>query len=119
MYPSPRQAALLIALQLKRAQKTRARVSEKTVKLICGRTMLREAFLYDLRRWLEDFGVLLVHLERGGFALVAISALEGAPPILAKGHIEKELKALKAGSLGEQAVLVELGLADDSEEESD
>ncbi len=51
MYPSPRQAALLVALVLKRVEKTRARVSEKTVKLICGRTMLRDAFLYDLRRW--------------------------------------------------------------------
>lgn len=118
MYPSPRQAALLVALVLKRAEKTRARVSEKTVKLICGRTMLRDAFLYDLRRWLEDFGVLLVRLERGGFALVAVSALEGAPPILAKDHIAKERKALNAGKLGEQAVLVELGLADDNEEES-
>jgi len=119
MYPSPRQAALLIALVLKRAAKTRARVSEKTVKLICRRVMLRDAFLSELRQWLEDFGVLLVRLERGGFALLAVSALEGAPPILAKDHIAKERKALKAGELDEQAVLVELGLADDSEEESD
>lgn len=41
------------------------------------------------------------------------------PPILAKDHIAKERKALKVGKLGEQAVLVELGLADDNEEESD
>ncbi len=49
---------------------------------------------------------------------MAVSALEGAPPILAKDHIAKERKALKAGKFGEQAVLVELGLADDNEEES-
>lgn len=119
MYPSPKQAALLIALMLKRAEKTRARVSEKTVKLICERSMLRDAFLYDLRRWLEDFGVLLVRLERGGFTLVAVSALEGAPPIFAKDSLAKERKALKAGKLDEQAVLAELGLIGDSEEESD
>lgn len=119
MYPSPKQAALLIALVLKRAGKTRARMSEKTVKLICGRSILRDAFLHDLRRWLEDFGVLLVRLERGGFALAAISALEGAPPILAKDYIAKERKAFKSGKFDEQAVLTELGLAEDTEEETD
>lgn len=47
-------------------------------------------------------------------ALEAVSALEGAPPILVK-----ERKALKSGKLSAQSVLVELGLAEDSEEESD
>lgn len=51
-------------------------------------------------------------------SLMAVGALECAPPILGK-LIAKERNALKAGRLGEQAVLVELGLADDNEEESD
>jgi hypothetical protein len=48
-----------------------------------------------------------------------VSALEGALPVLAKDHITKERKALKAGKLDEHAVLVELGLAGESEEDSD
>lgn len=60
-----------------------------------------------------------VRLRRRGFALVGVSELERSLPILAKDHIAKERKALAAGKLGERAVLVELGLADDNEKESD
>ena len=61
----------------------------------------------------------IVMPPRGGFALVAVSALERAPPILTKDHVAKERKALKTGKLDEQAALVELRLADDTKEESD
>jgi hypothetical protein len=57
--------------------------------------------------------------DRGSVRPVAVSALEGALPVLAKDHITKERKALKAGKLDEHAVLVELGLAGESEEDSD
>lgn len=48
MYPSAKQVALLTAVLLKRADKTRARVSEKTIKTLAGRTILRTAFTTDL-----------------------------------------------------------------------
>jgi hypothetical protein len=117
MYPSAKQVALLIAVLLKRAAKTRARVSEKTVKALAGRTTLRSAFTTDLRAWLEDFGVLLVQLDRGGFALVTTAALEGAPTVLAKDFVHVERRELMAGTLQENALLAELGIADEEGED--
>lgn len=117
MYPPAKQVALVMAVMIKRAEKTRARVSERTVKTLAGRNTLRDAFVFELRQSLEDFGVLLVRLDRGGFALVAISALEGAPTVLAKELVSAERKGLQAGTLDEQALLRELGLSGDYEQD--
>lgn len=117
MYPSAKQVALLAAVMLKRSEKSRARVSEKTIKHLAGRTTLRSAFTADLRAWLEDFGVLLVQLDRGGFALVAITALEGAPTVLSKNHVLEERKGLMSGNLDENKLLEELGIADEDVED--
>jgi len=76
--------ALRLAVLLKRTSKARARVSEKTLRLLSGRSTLREAFLSTVRAHLEDLNVTFVRLDRGGFALIATSALEGAPPALVK-----------------------------------
>lgn len=117
MYPSAKQVALLAAVMLKRAEKSRARVSEKTIKNLAGRTTLRAAFITDLRAWLEDFGVLLVQLDRGGFALVAITSLEGAPTVLSKNYVLEERRALIAGNLAEDKLLEELGIAGEDVED--
>ncbi|MES2130430.1 MAG: hypothetical protein V4463_24425 [Pseudomonadota bacterium] len=117
MYPSAKQVALLTAVLLKRSDKTRARVSEKTIKNLAGRTTLRTAFVADLRKWLEDFGVLLVQLDRGGFALTSIASLEGAPTILSKNYVLEERRALIAGSLGEDKLLDELGITGEEAED--
>lgn len=83
-YPSIETVALRLAVLLKRTDKTRARVSEKTFRILSGRTTLRDSFVVSIRNALEDFGVVSVRLDRGGFALIATSALEGAPPALVK-----------------------------------
>lgn len=83
-YPSIETVALRLAVLLKRTEKTRARVSEKTLRILSGRTTLRDSFVVSIRNALEDFGVVAVRLDRGGFALIATSALEGAPPALVK-----------------------------------
>ncbi len=83
-YPTPDTVALRLAVLLKRTEKTRARVSEKTLRILSGRSTLRDSFVIDLRNALEDLSVVSVRLDRGGFALIATSALEGAPPALAK-----------------------------------
>jgi len=83
-YPSVETVALRLAVLLKRTEKTRARVSEKTLRILSGRTTLRDSFVVSIRNALEDFGVVSVRLDRGGFALIATSALEGAPPALVK-----------------------------------
>lgn len=83
-YPSTETVALRLAVLLKRTEKTRARVSEKTLRILSGRTTLRDSFVVSIRNALEDFGVVAVRLDRGGFALIATSALEGAPSALVK-----------------------------------
>ncbi|WP_124837501.1 hypothetical protein [Burkholderia glumae] len=105
--------ALLLAVLLKRSGKTRVRVSEKTYRLISDRTVLRDAFLVDVRRELEDLGVLCVRLERGGFALIAISALEGAPSATARNLLPNR-RALSDDDLWD-----ELGMSGDDQEEND
>jgi hypothetical protein len=107
MYPTATKTALLLAVLLKRSGKTRARVSEKTIKLLSGRVRLRGAFIVDVSAKLEDFGVLAVEADRGGFGLVSIPALEGATAITAK--------ALLPGwrQLSEEDLFFELGVQAD------
>jgi hypothetical protein len=94
---------------LHRSGKARGRVSEKTLKLVARRTNLRGAFEKEVKDWLDYYAVWLLPLDRGGWALVAKSALEGAPPITAMNFIKAELKALNDNTLDEAAVIDELG----------
>lgn len=91
------QTSLLVATLLKRSGKRRARISEKTIRVLSKRKTLRDSFKKLLRGELDDLGIHLVQLDRGGFALIAISALEGAEPITAKEYLADELKSLKKG----------------------
>src|ERR1700722_17204965 len=91
------QTAILLALLLKRAEAKRARVSEKTIRVLSKRRTLRVAFLTELVAALDDLGVHMVELERGGVGLIPISALDGAPAILAKNYLSEDLKQLRQG----------------------
>lgn len=73
--------ATLIALLQKRADRNRARVSEKTIRLLSRRRFLRTAFLDNLSKELDDLGIHMVELERGGFGIIRVSTLNGAPTI--------------------------------------
>ena len=117
MYPHPRIVALLLALMVHRQKKARARISEKTLRSVSRRSTIRGSFLSDLGGELEDIGYVLVSLARGGYALIAISALEGAPSLLARDHIAEELRSLRNGTLDEAALWRELGYDDQDEEE--
>ena len=89
--------ALLVALLLKRSGHKRARISENTVRVLSKRRTLRDAFKARLRSELDDFGIHLVDLERGGFGIIPVSALNGAPAITARKFLADELKKLKHG----------------------
>ena len=103
--------ALRLAVLLKRTEKTRARVSEKTLRILSGRTSLRDSFVVSVRNALEDFGVVSFRLDRGGFALIATSALEGAPPALVK-NLMPDFK-----NLSDDKLWNELDLRDDEVDE--
>jgi len=96
---SPYDTALLLSLLLKRSEKPRARVSELTMKKLGGRALLRESFLGYLKYELEELSVVMSRLKRGGFALVDVSSLEGAPAIMAKNLLSDTLRGLKSGAI--------------------
>ena len=75
--------AAMLAVMLQRSGKTRGRVSDTTLKKVSRRKIVRLAFLQQLTEALEDLGVILRGVDRGGYALVAIKALDGAPSLTA------------------------------------
>jgi len=87
--------AILVARLFKRANAKRARVSERTIRVLSKRKSLRVAFLDSLNKALDDLGIHMIELERGGFGLIPISALDGAQAILAKSYISDDLKKLR------------------------
>jgi hypothetical protein len=116
-YRTTETVALLLAVMLRRSGKTRGRISEKTLKVIAQRKQLRGAFEAQLGEWLNYYDVWFVSLDRGGWALIAKSALEGAPPMTAADLIKGELKALRDGTFDPGAVITELGYDTDEVEE--
>lgn len=89
------ETAILVALLQKRADVKRARISEKTIRVLSKRRTLRTVFLETLGKELDDLGIHMVELERGGFGIIPVSALDGAPAILAKRYLTEDLKKLK------------------------
>ncbi|EPH2244957.1 hypothetical protein L3216_000939, partial [Acinetobacter baumannii] len=85
--------AYLLALMLKRSNKTKGRISEKTLRIISGRQRLRGAFHISLYENLASLGLEIIELDRGGFALFYRSILEGVPVLRAKDLIPREERA--------------------------
>lgn len=110
-YPGKMLVALRLAVLLKRSGKARVRVSERTLKILSQRRILRDAFMIEVRDGLDDLGVVIVRIERGGFALIETSSLEGATPALVK-NLMKGYRDLSPSELWE-----ELDLPDDTGDE--
>jgi hypothetical protein len=87
--------AILVKLLLVRSDQKRARISEKTIKLVARRQRLKAGFIRELQSKLDDHGLLLVELSTGGYGLVTSSALEGAPTITAKKYMLDDLSRLR------------------------
>jgi hypothetical protein len=84
MSNSAAETALLLAVLLKRSGERRARVSEKTLKLLGQRKRLRSAFVVDISKNLADFGLCIIELDAGGFGIVRAKSLEAAKAITVK-----------------------------------
>ncbi len=104
--------ALLLAVLLRRSGKSRARISDKTLRIIAHRKSLRGAFDVELRGWLEYYGIWFNPLDRGGWIMVEKTSLEGAQPIAANDFIKGELQKLNNGSLDSDSLLAEIGFAE-------
>jgi hypothetical protein len=98
------QTALLMVLLLKKSGNTRARVSVKTIKLLANRERLRTVFLKELIDSLNDLGVLLIELDRGGYGLLLSTSLEGAPAITVKKYMSSDLRDVRTGKLSFEAI---------------
>ena len=116
MRRTPFETAVLLALMLNRSNKTRGRVSEQTFRKVARREQLRTAFKEQVRYELEDLNVFLFELGRYGFALVAASALNGAPSLTANKLISEDLNHLGNGKKTIKDLINELGLDDDDED---
>ena len=91
MKRSTERTAVLVATLLKRSGQRRARISENTIRVLSKRRTLRDSFKERLRAELDDIGIHLVQLGRGGFGIIPIDALDGAPAITAKKYMADEL----------------------------
>lgn len=118
-----RETALLIALLYKRANKTRARISNKTVLVLSKRKKyIRTSFIERFSIELEDLGLFLLELERGGFGLIPISALDGAPAITAKKFLRDDLRKLRNNEIDfddiQEELETNLDIYDEEDEEN-
>jgi hypothetical protein len=95
-----RETAILLAVLLKRSEQTRARVSEKTIRVVGRRSRLKAAFVVALRDELEEFGWSLVELPSGGFGAIQTSTLEAAKSVTALKYLTpEEAKGLRSGKM--------------------
>jgi hypothetical protein len=116
---TPYHTSMLLAVLYRRAAVTRARISETTIRKLSGRSQLRSVFITDLRDELDDLGFAFLEIERG-FALVPLSALNGAPSITAKKFLPDVVSNITKGKeINFSEIEKELGFdgTDDSEGE--
>ena len=108
MRRSPTETALLIALLLKRSQRKRGRVSIATIRRLSKRKHVRGSFIELLGKYLGDLGVVLIEIDRGGYAIIASSALDGAPPLTARRYLLNDLRQLRQGEIDFDRIQAEL-----------
>jgi hypothetical protein len=113
------QTGLLLAVLFKRAEASRARLSETTVRKLSGRSNLRTVFISELRDALDDLGFAFFEIERG-FAMVPLAALNGAPPITAKRFMPDIAASIEKGKpIDFEKLERELGLDQDDGAEAE
>src|SRR5438105_3697775 len=102
------QTAVLVAVLFKRSGEKRARVSEKTIRRLAKRSHLRTVFLKQLLDHIDDLGLTMTELPRGGYGILPSSALEGAKPITAKRYMAEDLKNLEQRKVDFEELAAEL-----------
>jgi hypothetical protein len=114
------QAAILIAILLKRSGMKRARISEATIRRLSRRRHLRRSFLGMLEAHVTDYGITMSELDTGGYGLIPSAALSGAPAISAKKYMIEDLEKLKKNNAHWDRMRAELetDLAPDEEEDN-
>ena len=110
--PTAREAALLIALSVKRKEGelgkdlVRNRISEKSLRRITGRRRLDQRFISDLNELLLDFNLLLIDTGEA-LGLLQASSVMGWPRITSN-RIAAELEQARSGELNFRRIENEL-----------
>ncbi|WP_089084080.1 hypothetical protein [Aquitalea magnusonii] len=119
MRHSEEQTAALLALMLHRSGKTRGRVSKGKFLKVAGRKHIRGAFREQVRLCLDDLGIIMFETESGGIAMVAASALDGAP-VLMVASVADELHRVIDGDADVMTdIYEELGVNEGEEDENE
>lgn len=104
-----RETAILLAVILKRSERSRARVSVKTIKLLAIRQNLRSAFVVEVVAELAEFGWILFEIASGGFGAIQAKTLEAAKSVTAKRLLtDDERRALRHDNIDWTVFEVEL-----------
>ena len=110
--PTVSEAALLIALSVKRKERelgkdlVRNRVSEKTLKLITGRRRIDQRYISDLNESLLEFNLILIDTGEA-LGLLKASSVKGWPR-MASNRIAAEIEEARSGELEFRRVEKEL-----------
>ena len=87
--------ALLVKLLLLRSDQKRARIREKTIRLLARRQRLKAGFVRELQDRMDDAGLILVELSSGGYGLITSASLDGAPTVTAKKYLMEDLARVR------------------------
>lgn len=99
------QTAIVLAALFHRAGLSRVRVSQLTLKFVSHRERLRAPFVVAVSEALADYGLYMVELDIGGYALVSSKSLEGAKAVTAKRYMTDMLQKLRQGDELDYATL--------------
>ncbi len=72
--------AYLLMAMLKTSEKSRFRLSRKTLQVISGRDVIKTALVRNIGDWMEGVAVILP-LNRGGYVVISQESLEGVAPL--------------------------------------
>lgn len=125
--PTAREAALLLLHLLSRKNEerdrpvTRARLSDPTVRRLCGRTRISSDMLFEVQEILFQAGWVLFWAGTG-YAVVKVAAVDGWPRIATK-RIRDDLLKVRRGEYGfaelEGLLLAEDGGSADGDDKED
>jgi hypothetical protein len=91
----------------KRGTGSRWRFSEKTLRKVSRRAMLRNAFIEELQEELAHLGYTVLRLPNGGYGMIETRAFESWPLIAGRERLGSEVEALRAGNEAEFKRLID------------
>jgi|GEM_PF-4142459 len=120
----PWQVAALIAKMMKDAKQTRARLSDRTLRLLAGRVKLENSVREQIRSDALSYGYLLHKLEAGGptsgTVVLDLNSLHAAKPLKYKDSFsDDERSKIRVGDADFFVNLHESLLGGDDDDEAD